>query len=237
MFAGLLAGPLLCLSPAATVHAANPYLYDVIGFADGIFFFEVFGVFDIIGGGHSTIYAIDLENDKWLPGTPVRTFVGDGHPEQETVTLAEIRRRNWEQFAPILAAHEPLDFGRPVARRVLGQIGTPPREFSWQIPYWWTLPSFFPGIHVLRLDEFEIGTTDPIFRDTRCLGYALNYNGTEIYRDTEVPASRGCPVAYELEEIVCTDFAESCVVLIAVYNIGFEGRDRDIIAAPFRMEL
>jgi predicted secreted protein len=56
-----------------------------------------------------------------------------------------------------------------------------------------------------------------------------------IHEDTRLPASRGCPIAYDIGAVVAqTGFPEKdrLVAIIGVYAKGFEGLDHRYIAIP-----
>lgn len=226
----------LSATTAQRAAAADADRFAVIGFNDSasVFVFEVFGTFDALGGGFSTIYFIDTLNDTWLQGTPVRTAVGDGDPELETITLAEIRDRNTDVAAPVIAALGPFDPGRVVASRGFGQLGVNPKMLAWRFPYYAELPGMMDEVWELRIEELPMDVERPLWATGPCMGYAIILNGSDIHRDSRIPRSRGqCPQAYDLDAVICDVRLSVCMAMIAVYNRGFEGLNRSYIAMPF----
>ena len=59
----------------------------------------------------------------------------------------------------------------------------------------------------------------------------------EVYRDTEMPGSRGCPESYRLADVISFGEAETgkAVVLIHRLTFGFEGRDARFLAVPVEL--
>ena len=66
----------LCAAPASAGDFAERHIF---GFSpDGSHFaFEEYGVQDGSGFPYSNIYIVDVANDSWLPGTPLRVRIDD----------------------------------------------------------------------------------------------------------------------------------------------------------------
>src|SRR5262245_14111400 len=95
--AGLGSAWLAATAPAA---AGDFALADFIGFSadDRYFAFEEYGVADASGSAYSTIYVIDLAEDRWAPGSP---FHDEGIEDSQT--LAETRAKAMALAKPKLA--------------------------------------------------------------------------------------------------------------------------------------
>jgi len=63
--------------------------------------------------------------------------------------------------------------------------------------------------------------------------------GTTVHSEDVIPPGRGCPVAYDIDKIIApmADDAhpDLLVALIGIYEPGWEGADRRIIALPFSL--
>lgn len=217
---------LLMLALSSAALAGNADEYRQLGFArDGrVFVFEVFGIFDGSGGGHSTHYFLDTVEDRWLPGTPIRHEVREGAPDIDNVTLAQIRRDGAAKAAARLDALGDITPGRPLARQSLGQIGVDPYRLRWREPYDGSLPRLREPAHDLSIRTFALPGADFCPEPTK--GFALALDGVEIHRDTSLPTSRVCPLDYHLAEVI------ENVAIVAVYGTGFEGWNRSFIALP-----
>ena len=223
----------LLIAPALAGDRAQ---IDLIGYSgDGSYFaFEEFGIQDGSGFAYSSIYVIDLVDDSWAVGTPIRITA-----EEESVPLTEIRAEARDKAAGYIAT-----LGIEVPAELVAMIGDgvpgdDARTLTFGPP---GLGSNAPaGGHTLQLDRF--GTTSA----TPCLewfgsapqGYALSIEdaaGTRlVHRDDSLPRSRGCPVNYRIYGVVMPFAPEPlshAVALISVYTFGFEGPDRRFIAVP-----
>ena len=57
-----------------------------------------------------------------------------------------------------------------------------------------------------------------------------------LFEDKSIPASRGCPVGYDVAAVVAQSgytVTDRLVALIGVYSTGFEGAGHRYIAVPF----
>lgn len=90
----------LMVSPAL---AGDRALIDFIGFSpDAKYFaFEEFGIQDGSGFAYSNIFVVDLENDTWLEGTPIRV-----RTEDENKPLLQVRSEANSEAIKIIADKE-----------------------------------------------------------------------------------------------------------------------------------
>ncbi len=200
------------------------------------FAFEEFGVQDGSGFPYSNIYLIDTKRDRWAPGTPVRVRIDD---EKATVATASARARR--------SAKAKLDqYGIRVPGRLLASA--PLNELNGSDGNGTTKTTFQPGFpygpqFTLHLKTFEGKKSSKCFQDDRPLGLVLEaqvYDGarTVLYRDTSVPKSRGCPLAYAISDVYqAPDSAAEGVTMVLLYvrTIGFEGKDSRFLAIPVRL--
>lgn len=223
----LLAGPAL---------AGDRALINVIGYSDdaNFFAFEEFGIQDGSGFAYSSIYIVDLANDTWVMGTPIRLQADD-----EATTLGQIRAAVQAQAAENIVAFgidRPAEFAALIGDGVPGadaqalRFGTP--AYS---------PGDVVGDYQLALSSFPTTAASPCAEWFAIdpLGYQLTLSdggsARVIHRDEALPRSRGCPMTYRLYGVVLphnSSAASHAVALISVYPGGFEGPDRRFIAVP-----
>ncbi|MEO0911365.1 MAG: DUF2259 domain-containing protein, partial [Pseudomonadota bacterium] len=69
-------------------------------------------------------------------------------------------------------------------------------------------------------------------------GFALRWDGLEVYRDARLSASRGCPLGYSVDRFYVSEQfgAQYGVALIGVYRQSFEGPDLRYLAVPIPLE-
>jgi predicted secreted protein len=232
-----LGASLLCLGLlTAPVAAGDRALLDLIGYsADaGFFAFEEFGIQDGSGFAYSSLYIVDLSEDEWVVGTPVRV-----QASTEETSLSQVRQEVRAKAAEQLAAlgiDRPAELVAQIGDGAAGMDGTSLR---------FGLPGFAPGTvreeHELRLSTFPVTAAAPCKQwfAVDPLGYQLvlaDEGGTrQIHRDDTLPRSRGCPATYRLYGVALPFEAQSladAVALVSVYPGGFEGPDRRFIAVP-----
>lgn len=220
----------------APAQAGDRALIDLIGYsADARYFaFEEYGIQDGSGFAYSSIYVVDLAEDEWVLGTPVRV-----RGESEEMTLSAVRSEAQATAAENIAT---LGIDRPAELVALVGDGAPDLDAT-RLRF--GMPGYEPGAvrgdHELRLSSFPVTAASPCreWFGVDPLGYQLivadGEGSRQIHRDGDLPRSRGCPVTYRLHGVVLPFQAESvddAVVLISVYPGGFEGPDRRFIAVP-----
>lgn len=205
---------------------------DLIGYSeDGRYFaFEEFGVQDGSGFAYSAIYLIDLENDRWVSGTPIKV-----QADNEELSLHAIRGQAMEQFAPLGDKHairEPAEFLAVIGDGVPEADGAALRFAA--VGY--SGPGSVQGDHQLTLETFPLPSKEcEGYTDNEILGFALSLDGKDLQRDTRLPSSRGCALAYRIYGVAAPFpgwSVENGVALISVYPFGFEGPDRRFLAVP-----
>lgn len=228
-------GLALMAAPAPAL-AGDRALIDFIGFSEDsrYFAFEEFGIQDGSGFAYSTIYVVDLDDDTWVVGTPIRVQADDeGQP------LSQIRAE-----ARLAAEDDIEDLGIDVPAELAALIGDgAPGNDGVRLRF--GTPGYEPGTvsgdYELQLSTFPTKAASPCTEwfSADPLGYELTIvdNGTSrlLHRDTTLPRSRGCPFTYRLYGVVLPFEAGSisnAVGIISVYPGGFEGPDRRFIAVP-----
>ena len=222
---------------AAPAMAGDRALIDFLGYSeDGQYFaFEEYGTQDGSGFPYSNIYVLDLAQDKWASGTPVRVRLDD-----ETATEQEARAEAAAEAAPILdelGTNMPADL---IAINADGELGDGSFIGFGQPGYF---PNNVQGAYTLTLSTFpaESPTDCEGLIGEKANGIILTLSGGEhpaheIYRDGDVlPETRGCPSIYRIYAIVAPQYTvppAAHVAIIATYPFGFEGPDRRFIAIP-----
>lgn len=230
--ARLIAALVLLVAPIAPALAGDRAEIALLGFSeDGRYFaYEEYGIQDGSGFAFSSIYAIDLTTDRWVPGTPFAA-----RAESEDASLASIRAK------AAALAKGPLDelqLNAPAIFTALNGDGEPMDGLSlaFGTPGYGLTP--VGDTWVLTLETFPL--TAPAdcasYTDEPMLGFALAASGQEFHRDTAIPKSRHCPLAYRIygmAEPAGFGYADGGrAAIISVYSLGFEGPDRRFIAVP-----
>jgi predicted secreted protein len=233
------------LAQAPLARAGDAAERDILGFApDGRYFaFEQYGIQDGSGFPYSEIFLIDLTSDSWVDGTPVRIRL-----EDESQPLQTARRQALAAAQPFLDKARITDNARILASNVLYQASGDPRLMTFHTFY-----TSFGHLEPAESDEAEISLLleeivlpapkDCPAGDTPLAGFVLKAKHgadrfEEVYRDKEIPASRGCPLKYSLSDAVSFAAADGkiqrLVVLVNVFAYGFEGPDRRFVAVPLQ---
>ena len=216
--------------------AGDRAMLDLIGYSEDAhyFAFEEFGIQDGSGLPYSSIYVVDLTNDSWVVGTPIK-LVAEG----ENQTLHQIRT---DVLAEAVDEIEELGIHLPAELVALVADGAPDNDGT---SLRFGSPGYDPG-SVSGTSELQL-TSYPTSAIAPCgewfsiepLGYELSLTDGDstrlIHRDAALPRSRGCPTGYRLYGVALPFMAQStdaAVALISVYPGGFEGPDRRFIAVP-----
>lgn len=227
---------------ATSAFAGDRALLHIIGYSDNgrYFAFEEYGVQDGSGFPYSTIYVVDLSNDKWMYGSPFHAQQRDDQPDRP---LADVRAEALQKAQEQL---KPLKIGVPAD--IIALIGDGERDNDASTLHFGTPSWGLPGSTQQPSLTLKLETYQAAAGDTTCAayslepvkGYALTLSGRdgerEVHRDKTVPKSRGCPLDYRLYAVVqpfewaVTEGA--IVAIISMYPHGFEGPDRRFLAVP-----
>ncbi len=230
-----LIGAMALAMSAGVARAGDTALMEPIGYSDNLryFAFEEFGVQDGSGFAYSSIYMIDLAQDRWVVGTPVRIIA-----ETEQETLASVRDRVHEDASVRL-----VDLGIEVPAHLLvangdGALDADASTLSFGLPAPGA-PMEPDGRYQLQLEQFpaESGAPCTDWFGERAVGFMLKLTDyapmRDVHRDGVLPRSRGCPVHYRIHSVYVpfgSHNIASAVALISVYAHGYEGLDRRFIA-------
>lgn len=230
-----LIGALALTMLAGGARAGDTALMVPIGYSENLryFAFEEFGIQDGSGFAYSSIYMIDLGEDRWVVGTPVRVIA-----ETEQETLASVRDRAHEDAAPRL-----VDLRIDVPAHMLaangdGILDSDAMSLGFGLPAPGE-PMVPDGRYHLQLEQFpaESGAPCMDWFGEKAVGFTLKLTdyapARDIHRDGVLPRSRGCPVHYRIHSVYvpfATRDIASAVALISIYAHGYEGLDRRFIA-------
>ena len=225
---------LFALAGASPAAAADSALLVPVGFSENLryFAFEELGIQDGSGFAYSSIYIIDIAEDRWVVGTPVRVVA-----TSEEETLSTVRSQTYNGAAPRLdnlavdvPAHE-------IASNGDGQPDIDAKKLKFALPIAGN-PDMYMGDYALSLETFETGSGAPCMDwfDAQPLGFLLKLTSdgatSEVHRDGVLPRSRACPADYRIHSVYvpfnATDLSHA-VAIISVYSRGFEGLDRRFI--------
>jgi len=216
---------------ASAAELAEP---NIIGYSvDGRYFaFEQFGVQDGSGFAYSEIFVLDLEADRWVPGTPIRQRGVD-----ETERLFDVRAEAMAEAEPHLARFHISAAHRTLAATTPMEDGEQERVLTFN-PRPILTPIDPP--RTMRLERLPMASPRDCFDMVETAGFLLTLQveggaAHTIHRDERLPYSRACPANYGISAII-TPFDRApgrAVALISVYQLGFEGLDRRFLAVPF----
>jgi len=222
---------------AGPARAGDRALYELIGYSEdmGYFAFEEFGIQDGSGFAYSNIYVVDIDNDRWVVGTPIQI-----QAENETEKLPAIRKEARDAAANFISA---LAITRPaqlLAANGDGALNGNGKILNFGLPGF-SGPESVAGRFELSLATFpaESGAPCMEWSGQESLGFALSLEAEgvarEVHRDEKLPRSRQCPQTYTISAVVMpfeNRDIDRAVALISVYRLGFEGPDRRFIAQP-----
>jgi predicted secreted protein len=231
----------------SAAHAADGAQSRAIGFSpDGKYFaFEQYGNQDGSGFTFSEIYVLDIAQDKWVPGTPVKIL-----NESEESKIEDARQQAISKAAPIIAQFNVTGAFDTLVHMPFTEIITDRRKVRFARYY----NSMGDVAAYEFTGSFELEVKDvKVVQPKECPdGDFLTFVGMEVTlknmktgvvktltKDVGIPKSRYCPHAYDLEAVFAPSTyqvpGDPLVALIGVYSRGFEGSDRRFIAVPFEL--
>ena len=232
---------LLALSTAGIMLPASSFAGDVadreiIGFsADGGYFaFEQYGYQDGSGFPYSEIFVIDTERNAWVGGSPFEVLIKD-----EKGSLEEARTQSRTKATALLSEHGINVQGRILASNPVTELSANPKRV--EVNPESNVANIVPPI-LVKLRTFSLEsplcrtfTQDPILGFQLTIGQKGQRAAT-VHKDDRIPKSRGCPLRYAIRDVIRYRRRNYTVyiVLISVFQHGFEGPDVRYIAVPYR---
>ncbi|CAN7556987.1 DUF2259 domain-containing protein [Mesorhizobium amorphae] len=227
------------LATLVAVRAGDVAELEILGFTKdgGVFAFEEYGVQDGSGFPYANRYYIDINDDTFLKGTPIKIRLDDENATLEAARLqarqkgeAIVRQAELTANRGITAGFNPVTelsadpFRMVVNPRPIFSPVDPPLEF--------------------RLDEIGMNDTERCqslgeINGFRLLRIEAKDGGQThlLHEDKSIPQSRGCPNGYQIGAVqtFSLDSISAYAVLIAVRQYGFEGPDFRWIAVTGRL--
>ncbi len=234
---GLMAFTLFLQVPAPAL-AGDFAEREILGFSmdGGLFAFEEFGIQDGSGFPYSNIYVIDTATDQWVANSPYRALLQDDTKDlfdarEAAKILAGPVLKSFENRGQIVATNRPSEIvGNPKCMAAYPRVVVPPidaaLEFRIEKIYFPTPPQCegfgeTSGFRLLQIDTQPGGITQV------------------LHEDSSIPASRHCPLDYDLADIVTyfpDDAPPVAAILILMKKVGFEGPDGRYLAVTTRLE-
>ena len=230
---GLIGALVMLVVPA---WAGDRALIEIIGYSRDSHYlaFEEFGIQDGSGFAYSNVYVVDLSEDNWVVGTPIRKLA-----DSEETPLLEVRKDARDKAGETLAT-----LGIDAPAQVLSMAGDGAPDMDGQ-SLRFGLPGYgndaVIGDYTLRLSTQDAQAMTPCnaWFGTSAIGFSLSVaDGNEtrmVHEDQTLPRSRGCPVSYRIYAVLAPWTDEPlphAVALISIYAQGFEGPDRRFLAVP-----
>ncbi|WP_061908719.1 DUF2259 domain-containing protein [Devosia sp. Leaf420] len=223
---------------AAPALAGDRAQIDLIGFSpDARYFaFEEFGIRDGSGLAYSSIFVVDLTEDAWVSGSPIRREADD-----ESKSLQTVRTGAMNAALPLITGNDIAVAADLVALNGDGQPGLDGKTLAFG------RPGYNEGTVLderdLTISSFESQSTEDCetYFGTAPVGFELTMTAdgeTKILHrdDGKLPASRGCAMDYRIYGVALPALdgeAETGAVIVAVYAGSFEGNDRRFLVVPF----
>jgi predicted secreted protein len=228
-----------------TAHAAKGANFSAIGYsADSRYFaFEQYGIQDGSGFPFWDIFVMNLETNTMVGGGVLYVVIDD-----ETGKLSAARNTARELAEPLLKKYAITEPATLIAANPSTEIVVDRHRIAfdrWYRPMGATPESEATAdirheilVEAVKLTDHK-GCIDA---DGTYFGFSLTLkdlklnSSHEFYKDTAIPDSRGCPIAYDMAAIVAPGGVpdeDRMVAIVGVYARGFEGADQRFVAVPF----
>jgi predicted secreted protein len=236
---------LLVLFGCGRSLAADGAALGLIGYSpDSRYFaFEQFGVQDGSGFPYWDVFIVDLKTNEWVKGSPYRALV-----EDENATVAAARDRARGAAAGALAEHGISEPAMLLAATPSTEVSADRQRIAFD--RWYQSmgarsgnASDVLGRHELVVEDIALPRpAECPAEDGESYGFRLTlkdyHAGTSrvIHEDKSIPASRHCPVGYDITAVVAQaglPVTDRLVAIVGVYARGFEGANHRLIAVPF----
>lgn len=235
---------LVACGPALAASGAG---LNFIGYSpDARYFaFEQFGFEDGSGAAYWEIFVVDLKTNEWVKGTPARVslnneeedkLLSDAHAKAMAIAGPVIREKNITEPAELLAAN-PATQVVPDRTRLAFE----PEYTSGGVQSGG--PS--QGRHEISIESIPLPRTGPCqYEELQTVGFKLTIRDISLgstrilHEDKSIPASRVCPLGYDLSAVVAhAGYPDTnrMVAIVGVYQDGWEGSDHRFIAVPFTL--
>jgi len=221
-----------------SVFAGDTSERHIIGFShDGSWFaFEEYGSSDGSGAPYSSIYVINVDDDKWAKGTPIRVRFGE-----HVAPISKARQEAMQKARPILDELGIIEPGILLASTPVTEISANPRRIDFYRNKNLMEPANKLSYVLKEIDFPENPTCKSFGVKEKGFSLSLTKGGsplTQVYKDKSIPVSRRCPMRYAVSDVV--EFNPSAaptrhIVLVHMFNMGFEGPDSRFLAVPITL--
>lgn len=239
-----LAALLILLLGCGRALAADGAALNVIGYSpeSRYFAFEQYGVQDGSGFPYWEIYLVDLKTNEWVKGTPWRVILQDeqaklsaARDQAHAAAASALQEKAISEPAELLAAIPATEVAADRQRLTFDR---------WYLPMG-SRPDSASEVkirHELVLEEKPLPAPQGCMPEDKVLGFTLTLKdeqaGTSrsLQQDEAIPASRNCPLGYDIAAVVAPagyPVTDRLVAIIGVYSRGFEGPNHRFIAVPF----
>jgi predicted secreted protein len=240
----LLAQLLLAVLIFGPAQAADGAKFRPLGFSkDSRYFaFEQYGIQDGSGFAYADVFILDIFEDKWVKGTPIKVLL-----EDEVMSVVDVRAKAKQQARNVLAQAGITEDTEYLAANPFTEVSRTRNTVTFHDHYNNSMGiagnTDNQGSWKLSASDVNLAIPADCETDMGVTGYKLllknNKSGTTtvLHQDQIIPKSRSCPVGYDIEAIVQPaggSKAGQMAAIIGVYSRGFEGADRRFIAVPFK---
>ena len=218
---------MLCLSPL--VHAGDATQLNFIGFADtgDYVAFETYGEHAGSELPYSAIYIVNVAKNRYAV-KPIKS-----NPRAVAVSsLDEVRAQVLKQAQPQLDKFfiVPFNQGQHVISHGLQDLGINPLsvEFSLYPP----IGDYPKTKYKINLKEIETQESCFGFGKGKKMRLSLLKNGGKVHKlqyDKKLPKTRGCPLAYRIQDVFIYD-DKKVVVFLNLMLAGYEGQNMRYLA-------
>lgn len=215
--------------PTAWFIMATPLLAEdiafrrIIGFSpDGDHFaFEQSGIRNGSGDAYAEIFLIDTHSNTWVEGSPLRAG-GGGGPEG----LRQVRWQAIRKARPVLRQYDIRAKGVVLASNPITEISALPNRVT--VASRRSLRELDKPL-VFSIEEIEVATPRcRSYTDRPVKGMIIRVRretGEDqvLHEDRRIPASRGCPTGYRIEDIVRLTKPGGGAVYVVIYSFVSAG--------------
>lgn len=196
--------------------------------------FEQYGVMDGSGGYFSYLYLVNVPKNSYAVKPILSEIV---ETEQ---TLIEFRREVRSQHIPQLEKYDifPDNHGQHVISHLFSDVGVDPRQVQFNLRP--PLQPLISSTFTVRLEEVSAEGEAECFGMGEPKRFTLSVthdqtNSTEVLQvDKGVPSSRGCPLAYRIQDVYVYN-REYIAVFLNMITPGFEGQSMRFLVVTGRL--
>ena len=192
-------GLILSLIISTSAFAGDTAQRHIIGFSpDGVWFaFEEYGSSDGTGAPYANIYVVNVNEDTWAKGTPVRVSFGEN-----VAPISLARNAAMAKAKPILDELKVTEPGLLLASKPVTEISANPRRVDFYRHMNLQTPDKKLS-YVLKEIDFPLSERCKSYGLEKEKGFSLSITKggaplAEVYKDKSVPSSRFCPLKYSI---------------------------------------